>query len=486
VKARGRGATAAAAPSFDPIDSVSPARFTPRWLAQRLRALQGPLGGRHFCLAFSGGLDSTALLAALALLREREGFRLRALHVDHGLHAQSGAWAASASARARALRVSCGTIALKLKVARGESLEAVARAARYRALAARLEPGEALLTAHTQDDQLETVLLALVRGSGVRGLAAMAASMELAPGRLLRPLLPVTRVQLEQFARAHTLEWTEDATNSDERFDRNYLRRRVLPALRLRWPAAAATVSRSAALMAEARDLLEHLARAGAAQAADGAALRVSALRRLGAAERANVLRWWIAECGLPLPDHRRLREIAGPMLAARADARPQVRWPGGALRRHGDRLVAFATLAPSGAASSRAQMSLEWDWRTQAWLPLDDGPARGRPALSRPALGLIRDRHGDVDLATLPCPLRVGFRCGGERMAAAFGHAALKDLLHDAGIAPWERAAVPLVYAGERLVAVADLWLDDVYRRAGAAATGRGRFRWRRGARGD
>jgi tRNA(Ile)-lysidine synthase len=473
VSALRDGASAAASTSaseFEATEPASPVRFTPRWLATRLRALQGPLRAKRFCIAYSGGLDSSSLLVALAQLREREGFELRALHVDHGLHAQSGAWAAAAGARALAWQVPCQTIVLRLKIARGESLEAVARQARYRALSERLACDEALLTAHTQDDQLETMLLALLRGSGVRGLAAMRASTEWAHRLLLRPLLPIARRQLERFARARGLDWTEDATNLDERFDRNYLRRRVLPALKARWPAAAATASRSAAHLAEAQRLLERAACASAAPALDGAALRVSVLRRMSLNERANVLRWWIAARGLSAPDHTRLREIAGPMLAARADALPAVYWRGGALRRHGDRLLAVLPGAPEPAASN-----LEWDWRARSWLSLGAGRA----------LGLVKDPHGDVDLSVLPCPLQVGYRRGGERMRSAHGRVALKDLLQSQAITPWERAEVPLVHDGERIVAVADLWIDAAYRVTSGAAPGRGRFRWRRGTPG-
>ena len=455
---RGRARAAAAIPG-------SPARFTLRWLSARLRALEGPLRGRRFCLAYSGGLDSSALLAALAQLRAREGFELRALHVDHGLHPQSAAWAAAANARARAWRVPCQSIALQLKLARGQSLEAVARQARYQALRERLASDEALLTAHNQDDQLETMLLALLRGSGVRGLAAMRERSIMAGMVLLRPLLPIARAQLEAFARARALDWSEDLTNLDERFDRNYLRRRVLPAMTARWPAASATASRSAGHLAEAQSLLERSARASAAPALDGNALRISVLRRLSLPERSNVLRWWIGERGLSVPDHTRLREIAGPMLAARPDAHPYVRWRGGALRRHGDRLLAVPADAPEISTAG-----IEWDWRSRPWLAL--GGAR--------ALGLLSDPHGDVDLSALPCPLHVAFRRGGERMRTTQGRLALKDLLQSQGIATWERAQVPLVQAGARIVAVADLWLDAAYRAASRGASARGRLRWR------
>ena len=449
---------------------AAPERFTTRWLASRLRALEGPLRGRRLCVAFSGGLDSSVLLAALAALRAREGFTLRALHVDHGLHSDSGLWAAAARAQARTLRVPCETLRLRIERRRGESLEAIAREQRYGALIGRLTARELLLTAHHQEDQLETMLLALVRGSGVRGLSGMSSSTAIAHTLLLRPLLPVSRAQLEQFARARRLKWTEDLSNLDERFDRNYLRRQVLPRLRERWPAVAATVSRSASHLAEAQGLLERAARHGASLAADGAALRISVLRGMSLPERRNVLRCWIAAQGLSAPDHRRLREIAGPMLEARPDALPRVQWRGGELRRHGDQLLALAQPAAGEQASIEG-----WNWQGRPWVPLGSGSA----------LGLIADRHGDVDLAALPCPLRVDFRQGGERLRGAHGHVALKDLLQSQGIAPWERGAVPLLRDRGRIVAVADLWVDAAYRADSRAPVPRGRFRWRRSAAG-
>ena len=420
------------------LRAPAPERFTTQWLATRLRSLVGPLRGQRLCLAFSGGLDSSVLLAALASLRAREGFILRALHVDHGLHPNSHLWAEAALARARALRVRCQSLRLHIELKRGESLEDIARQRRYAALIGALASEELLLTAHHQEDQLETVLLALLRGSGVRGLAAMNAITAVADTRLLRPLLPVPRVQLERFAHLRELEWTEDQSNLDERFDRNYLRRQVLPRLRQRWPAAAAT------------------------------ALRISVLRRMSLPERRNVLRGWIAAQGLRTPDHRRLHEIAGPMLEARSDALPRVQWRGAQLRRHGDQLLAL--IQPDTLEQG---LSSEWDWRGQPWLAFADG--------SR--LGLVADRHGDVDLSALPCPLRVEFRQGGERLRAACGRMALKDLLQSQGIAPWERSSVPLLCDHERIVAVADLWVDAAYRAGAQGEAPRGRFRWRRRA---
>jgi tRNA(Ile)-lysidine synthase len=454
-------------------------RFHTTWLVAQLRGLIGPLRGRSLCVAYSGGLDSTTLLAALAAARARAGFGLRALHIDHGLHRDSGAWAARACALARRWRVRCA--AIKVLIERdGQSTEAAAREARYGALGSALLPDELLLTAHTQDDQLETVLLALLRGSGVRGLAAMRGVTPFGATQLVRPLLGVSRAQLEGYARTHGLPFTDDPSNQDERLDRNFLRLQVVPRLRARWPAAAVTVARSAGHLAEAQDLLERDARAALAVAADGAALRVSALRGLSPPARRHALRCWIRARGLSTPDHRRLREIAGPLLAARGDANPTVRWRGGELRRHGDRLLA---LLPD--AGHRGVEAPAWDWRAQPQLMLVAGGT----------LELLPDAHGELDLDALPCPLRVCFRRGGERLPREAGHLALKDLLQQRGIEPWLRAAVPLLASGERIIAVADLWLDAAFRARnaqrpagapvpagapGPAGAARGRLRWR------
>ena len=458
---------AAAAATDSTLETAAPVRFDAAWLAARLRVLLGTVRGRRLCVAYSGGVDSGALLAALATLRARERFVLRALHVDHRLQPQSAQWARHARLLARRLRVPCRIIELTIQPGRGESLEAAARAARYRALAGQLAGDELLLTAHHQEDQFETMLLALLRGSGVRGLAAMRALTARGHTWLLRPLLPVTRAQLEQYMRGRGLDWSEDPSNADQRFDRNYLRQTVLPLIRQRWPAAAATAGRSAAHLAEAQALLGALAGASLHPARDGAALRVSALRRLPLPQRRNALRQWIGERGLQLPDHRRLREICGPMLAARDDALPRVSWRGGELRRYADRLFAF-----DAAAAANARPPERWDWRAQPWLALAGGGA----------LGLVCDRHGDVRLSALPRLLSVHQRRGGERLHASAGRVALKDVLQVQGLAPWERAAVPLIMHSGRIIAVADLWLDPAYRAAGAAALERGRFRWRRG----
>ncbi len=437
--------------------------FSAPWLARQLRAQIGSLRGAKLCVAFSGGADSMALLAALAALQARTGFQLRALHINHRLQPQADAMAASALRAARTLGVNCEVVRAPVRVPRGASLEASARTVRYAALRARLAPGEWLLLAQHREDQFETVLLQLLRGAGVAGLAAM----PMLSGPLLRPLLPVSAAALRGYLQRRGIRWHEDPSNADERFDRNYLRRHLTPLIEARWPGAAQTVARSATLAAEAQTLLETLADRDLRVARDGAALQVSVLRRLGAAERRNALRRWLALMELPLPDQRRLQEIAGPVLRARHDAQPLVAWPGAELRRHGDLL--YARPAP-GAAPAAAPRTVRWDWRAQPRVHLGAGGS----------LSLVPDASGPLAVTALPAQFAIRFRVGGERLVREHGQQTLKRLLQEHRLPPWLRAAVPLLYAGRRLVAVADWWCAAELQHQNVRAGGkRARLRW-------
>jgi tRNA(Ile)-lysidine synthetase-like protein len=241
-------------------------------------------------------------------------------------------------------------------------------------LSTELQPGEILLTAHHSDDQLETVLLQLLRGSGLPGIAAMPALAPFARGLLARPLLSRSRAELEQWVRQQKLTWIEDDSNVDESLDRNYLRLRVLPLIRDRWPGSATAVSRSARHAAEAQALLDTLARADIDRASYGESLSIKSLRALPPDRLRNALRFWITRAGYLAPDTKRLDEITGPVLDARPDANPFVEWGEGEgsarAQRHGDLL----TLRPrsSRAASPTALYAPE---------PLSAGTARNQAA---------------------------------------------------------------------------------------------------------
>lgn len=425
------------------------AGFDAQALWTALDALPGGATGTDYRVACSGGLDSTVLVVAMAELRPLLGSaQLSVVHVDHGLHADSGAWAEAAVHTCTSLGVPCRVVTVSAHPAPGESPEAAARQARYRALARDLGARDALLTAHHADDQLETVLLQLLRGAGVAGLAAMPADAPLGAGRHRRPLLGFTRAALEAWARARCLVWMEDPANRELRYSRSRLRHEVLPALRAGWPAAAKAVARSAAHCAEAAALLDELGRSDAAGCRDGNALGVAALADLPAARRRNAVRYEVRRAGLPMPDHRRLEALLDQMLTARPEAAPVVRWPGAAGCRYRGRLwlIPGVWLDPPPAP-------LPWHDQTE---PLSLGGGLGE-------LAVEETQDGGLLCAALDLrPWRVAFRAGGERIRLA-GQAhrrPLKKILNEAGIPPWFRSRMPLIEVGDSLAAVSDRWI--------------------------
>ncbi len=421
--------------------------FGPERLASALSALAPEWQTQRFCVALSGGLDSGVLLHALAGLRDaHEGLRLRAVHVDHGLQAEAPAWAEACADACRSLGIELRVLRLALKPAQGASIEAEARDARYAAISAELGPGEWLLTAHHRDDQLETVLIQLMRGAGVSGLAAMPARARLGAGWHGRPLLDVDRSDLAAYAEQEHLSCIIDPMNAAARFDRGWLRAQVLPPLRKRWPQAAATVSRSARHLAEAGRLLAAFAESDASGLLDDGRLSIEGLHRLSQDRQVNVLRWWIRECGLGPPSAARFETILDDLVEARVDAEPVVRWETGELRRYRGRLYAMQPLGepPTGI--------LRLDSAKPA---VELGGGLGR-------IGLAAGEQGGLDPA-LAADLVVRFRAGGEslRPHPARPRKRLKQLCQEAGIVPWMRERLPLLFAGTRLVAVGDLWID-------------------------
>ncbi|WP_028917850.1 tRNA lysidine(34) synthetase TilS [Pseudoxanthomonas sp. J35] len=402
-------------------------------------------------VGFSGGLDSTALLHALAHEPAARARDLRAVHVHHGLHADAGHWAAHCARQAAAWEVPLQVIEVGVPRDAGLGLEGAAREARYAALLSTLAPGDVLATAHHLDDQAETFLLRALRASGPEGLGAMRPLRPRGHGWQWRPLLELPRDALLDYARAHGLEWIEDPGNLHPDPDRNFLRLQVLPLLRQRWPHASAALARSAQLCAQADALLAdadaQLLREHAG--ADPHALPLQLLESQPPERRARLLRRWVRELGLPpLPGHA-VERIERELLAARADAQPRFAWAGASMERwrgllHADRVR--GPLPPS--------WSVEWDGRAPLRLP--DG-------------GLLRLHAGDGGATGFDAALRVHARQGGERITLpgrTHSHA-LKHVLQERGVPPWRRRHLPLLSAAEGTVlAAGDVVLADALAR--------------------
>ena len=425
-------------------------------------------GASHYWVAYSGGVDSHALLHAMAALRLPGGAALGAVHVNHGLQAGAGRWQAHCRSVCRDLGVPCVDLQVDGRAASGESPEAAARQARYQALQAWLPAGDCLLTAQHRDDQAETLLLQLLRGSGVGGLAAMPPMAVFGAGHLLRPLLGFSRESLLAYARRHGLQWVEDPSNLDTGLDRNYLRHRILPVLRERWPAASATLSRSAAHCAEAAQLLSALAQQDmAALSGDGAeTLPVAGLAGLNPPRRRNLLRHWIASRGATVPSAAVLARVEQDVLASRVDAEPCVRFGQYAIRRYRDS-IHLTTPAPELSPG----LVLDWDPGSTPELGVAGG-----------VLSASEATGSGIRRSSLQEGVRVSFRRGGERCqpAGRRHHHTLKKLLQEQGVPPWERRWLPLIYIGDRLAAVAGLWVCEPFSTApGEAGLV---IRWRHG----
>ncbi len=386
---------------------------------------------RRLVLGFSGGLDSTVLLHLLREPAARHDLPLQVVHVHHGLQPAAEDWVCHAEAL-------CTEWQLPLTVCRVQvpvqaSVEAAARQARHAALAGVMQAGDVLLLAQHGSDQAETVLFRLLRGSGVSGLGAMHAVAQLPGTRfpLWRPLLGASRAALLAHAQVHDLRWVEDASNADTRFARNFLRHDILPRLAVHWPAVEQTLMATARRMQEADALLNELAAELLAQADDKGRLRCDVLCGLAPARQRLVLRHWLMVQGFAGPDEAMLQRMLDEVVMARVDAMPVLRWSGAELRRYRQWLY----LLPP-------QQAVPPDWRC-VWT--------GEQALRLP------DGRVLLASATPATPYVLRYRAGGEVLRRPGRTPAdLKNVLQAAGIPPWERAVLPLLFREDELRAVA------------------------------
>ncbi|WP_078083440.1 tRNA lysidine(34) synthetase TilS [Microbulbifer mangrovi] len=391
-------------------------------------------------MGYSGGLDSAVLLHLLA----RAELPVTAVHVNHGISPQADNWQAHCETFAKAMGVPF--IGHKVQVCREDGgLEQAARSARYRVFEKVMAPGDQILLAHHGDDQTETLLLRLMRGAGIEGLAAMDECRALSEGRsVLRPLLRVSREELELYARAQGLAWIEDESNADLAFDRNYIRSQVVPALTARWPVVN-RVSRAVENLRESAGLLQDIALddlRGCAhcEARFGESIDLQGFRALSVPRQKNLLRMWIRQLGGRMPESAQLQEGLEQVRAA-ADAQPAVTLGDLVLRRYRDRLYLTPQLQP---LSDSVAGETVWRWDGMCNLELTDGwtlqPDKGWPA-------------GEYT---------VHFRRGGERARpSSRSHSqTLKKLLQEYALEPWLRGLVPLIYTGDELVAVGDLFV--------------------------
>lgn len=415
------------------------AGFSPHQLLPFLQHY--PTTGRRW-VALSGGVDSTVLLHALAQLSL--GDTLQAIHIHHGLQAEADGWVTHCQQLCKELHLPLTTLQVDATPAAGESPEAVAREARYRAFESVLTVEDQLFTAHHQEDQAETFLLRALRGSGPRGLAAMREARPLGESRLLRPLLKFSQQALIDYAESQQLSWIEDPSNRELDADRNFLRLQILPLLRSRWPAVAATLSRSASHCAESDTLLQQW---GSEQLAslslgeplpliEGEARAVSKVR----------IRSWLELNQIDSPDTIHMERILNEVIPAREDAMPLVEWRAvdgkrNRLRRFQQALYIEAVW---GQRCFEAQQT--WDWNQL--LRLSDNRVLQASQAESEGLSMAVLQRKKVT---------VRWRSGGERCQPSDStqRRTLKNILRERAVPPWEREQIPLIFVEDQLAQV-------------------------------
>ncbi|MBY5990674.1 tRNA lysidine(34) synthetase TilS [Ferrimonas balearica] len=419
-----------------------------RLQAALAQALEGATPPRRLLVAYSGGVDSQLLVHCLASgSGSAVSAPIQLIHVHHGLSAQADRWAEHCQTQAEALGLPLEVVRVQPKQGPRISLEASAREARYQALAARCQTGDWLLTAHHRDDQVETLLLALKRGSGPLGLSGMAERQPFASGSLVRPWLRQSRAQIEAAAASLGLAHIEDDSNADERFDRNFLRRSALPLLNTRWPGFSQSVARSAALCAEQQQLVDELAGEDLAhhRQEDGA-LSVRALAQMSAPRRNNLVRFWLRQQGAQLPSQAQMGAMAM-LWQAREDAQPQLDWGEHSLRRFRDGLYLVAPLPGLGERCETLVLGQATTLANgECWRLVEQSSG---PRIMAPAPGQSVQVRYD-----LPGSLRL-HPAGRDRARS------LKKLWQEWGIPPWRRGQVALLCYDDKVVSALGLWLE-------------------------
>lgn len=403
--------------------------------------------GDRLTAALSGGVDSVILLHILRRLSSRHGFHLSALHVNHGISQNATRWQSFCERLCEAwgIRLDVAMVAVETS---GEGLEAAARRARYDAFAD--VRAEWLALAHHRDDQAETLLLNLLRGAGVAGAAAMPqvrAFQDRPDLRVLRPLLEVSREEIDACARLEGFSCMEDESNFDTRYSRNYLRHRIIPLLRERFPGCDAVLARAAIHFSESQSLLQELARNDSREVLRDGRIVSSQLAKMDDARARNLMRFVLRCEGIALPDSARLYEIVRQVCHAAPDS--HLRFDLGEMKLH--RYRGEVWLIPHYVAVT------DMEWRGEVELKWGNAVLRFREMVGE---GVSREKLASKKV-------RIAIRRGGERFRPESGRPRreLRKLLQEHAVPPWERDRLPLLWGGNDLVWVPGIGIDCAWK---------------------
>ncbi len=410
----------------------------------------GSLVSRKFLLAFSGGVDSVVLLDLLVnVLKESDALRI--IHINHNLNEHSNDWAQFSSEICEKydLPLICESVEPKRH---GKGLEADARELRYQSFRDVIQDDEYLLTGHHQDDQMETLLYRIFRGTGIDGLMAIRREIKFGKGFLYRPMLNISREKIEEYAQLKNLKWIYDSSNDDSSYDRNFLRKDIIPLIKKRWPSVENKVSRLSVIAEQNQLLLNELATEDVGQLKNYNHLDIETLSEKSYPRIINIFRFMIKKNNMSVPSMQVLNEGIKTLMHSKSKS-PSMTWNDNTIRRYKHRLYFL-----NSALNSPNDLSNEMSWDIKKTINLGKN------------LGSIQARflNGEgISLNRCPSNLAIKYRKGGEEIKPS-GHKitkSLKNLFQENNVLPWVRDKIPLIYVDQELISVGDLWFNQDFK---------------------
>ena len=402
-------------------------------------------------VAYSGGLDSHVLLHALACIQDELQLKLIAIHINHQISPHAEKWQQHCDSTCSNYGIKLLSFVVDISEKNKQGIEALAREKRYAIFHDLLKANDLLITAHHSNDQLETILLQLIRGCSHAGLAGMPYSRIFGKGHLIRPLLNHTREEIHQYGVQEALHWIEDESNQDKQYDRNFLRHEILPNLLKRWPALPQTIQRSARHQILAKSLLDEISHNDLKAICDSTMTKINILEflHLSSVRKPHVLRAWIKHNGFCTPSTQLIEKIDKEVIHAGHDRMPCLRWHGAEVRRYRNFLYIMQPLAMHNTKQSTI-------WHIARPLQLGET-----------SLQATSSKGNGIKKSMVPeGAVLVKFRQGGEKIQPSdqTHTKSLKKLLHESNTLPWLRDRLPLIFYQDELIAVADLWVAKKY----------------------
>lgn len=399
-------------------------------------------------LAISGGMDSSVLLHLTNSVKPRIKQSIEAIYVDHGLNELSHNWGEFCLDKCKQYNLPCSIVKLQHSCPKGKSVEEWAREQRYSIFFDKLKQNNILFTAHHMDDQIETFFLQAFRGSGPRGLVSMPIVKEFNDGYHARPLLQFSRDQLREYAEKNKLEWQDDSSNLNIRYDRNYLRHDVLPIISKRWPAYRETISRLISHQSEYKKLLDEFAEIDLKNACleDNMILNIDIVRNLGSERQKNLVFYWLSKLQLGTPNSKHMDKIINELINPDTDKSPCVNWKGVEVRRYKNRLYASEPI-------TEHDTSVVLDWNPKESVKLMNETLNATSTVGK---GISVEQTNESKF-------EIRYRHGGEKINPVNlpYSKTVKQLFQESAVLPWYRDHIPLIYIDDKLAVIPGFCVD-------------------------